>query len=598
MTALPSADIVEDGSGLRSQHFDDIYFQPEAGLEESNHVFLNGNHLADRFGRLTPGEAFVIAELGFGTGLNALAAIDLFQRMAPAGAHLHFWSVEGFPLSQARMDEALSKIGDRFAQIADLAETLREAYPPSRPGLWQCRLTPRATLTVTFDTVDKALAEAPIKADAWFLDGFSPAKNPDMWSPTVLAMVAAKTKAGGTLATFTVAGAVRRALAETGLDVEKAPGFGKKRDMLRASKPQGSTTPPAPIRNIAILGAGIAGAALAWHAQRLGLSPTLYDPSGPAHGASGNPMGLLMPRIEAADSPSARLYRDAFLYAVQFYQEATPNALTLCGGTLKAGEDQHTRHEKVMASGLWTDGDLHLTDQGDLRVPGGATLQVAEAVKTLINNVPLIRAAPDRLEVNDDNVILSVGDTQQRFDAVFVASGPQSAALAQLGDDLRASRGQMDVFDGPAIGDVMTEGSYIAPMDQQLAAGATYDDVPLDHIAKANMESTDRNRKAAEGLLKDRVGAPALSRASVRAVTLDRHPIAGPAMPSRLQKEDGLARLWILTGLGSRGLSTGPLLAAHLLAGLSDGVSPLSPPMAKVVDPGRFAARRARRGQG
>ena len=207
-----------------STRFDDPYFSLADGLAETRHVFLAGNGLP---ARLAPG--FRIAELGFGTGLNLLAT-QAAWRAAGASGTLHYTSFEAFPMASADMEHALAAFpqvaGDVPALIAALAAG---PGPHDLPGGVRLTVIPgdaRVTLPAWEGT-----------ADAWFLDGFAPAKNPELWEPAILAAVAARMAAGGTLATYTAAGHVRRALAEAGLVVERLPGFGRKRHMTRAVRP-------------------------------------------------------------------------------------------------------------------------------------------------------------------------------------------------------------------------------------------------------------------------------------------------------------------------------------------------------------------------
>ena len=205
-----------------SRRFDDPYFSLQGGVAETRHVFLAGNGLPARF---RPG--FRILELGFGTGLNFLVTLRAY-REARAPGPLLYTSLEAFPMAPEDRDRALSA----FPEIAGEAAEFRAAL--GRPGPW------------TFGEVTLALLEGDARdtlpaweprADAAFLDGFSPARNPEMWEPALLAAVADRLAPGGTLATYTAAGHVRRALAEAGLEVERRPGFGTKRHMTAARKP-------------------------------------------------------------------------------------------------------------------------------------------------------------------------------------------------------------------------------------------------------------------------------------------------------------------------------------------------------------------------
>ncbi|PJI86483.1 tRNA U34 5-methylaminomethyl-2-thiouridine-forming methyltransferase MnmC [Yoonia maricola] len=204
--------------------FDDPYYSLDDGLAETRHVFLDGNDLPTRFG-----SDFQIAELGFGTGLNLLVTWAAWIDAGRPG-RLHFTSFEAFPMQLGDMAEALS----HFSQLRNLAEVLlAEWAPESGPVI----LTDGPTLHVITGDARQTVPVWDGQADAWFLDGFSPAKNPELWEPDLLQSVATHTKPGGTAATYSAAGHVRQALTAAGFDVTRTPGFGRKRHMTRARMP-------------------------------------------------------------------------------------------------------------------------------------------------------------------------------------------------------------------------------------------------------------------------------------------------------------------------------------------------------------------------
>ena len=211
-----------DGAVPVSRRFDDPYFSLENGLAETAHVFLEGNDLPGRFR-----DGFHIAELGFGTGLNALAALRAWEEAGQAGA-LHFTSFEAFPMDAEEMARAL----EVFPELKACAETLCEAWGA---GMREIALGPMR-LTVIEGDARLTLPRWKGQADAWFLDGFSPAKNPELWEAGLLAEVGRHTAPGGTAATYTAAGFVRRGLEAAGFAVERAPGYGRKRHMTIARK--------------------------------------------------------------------------------------------------------------------------------------------------------------------------------------------------------------------------------------------------------------------------------------------------------------------------------------------------------------------------
>ncbi len=210
----------------RSKEFDDVYFSKEGGLAETRHVFLEGNGLPGAW----PGKpGFVIAETGFGTGLNFLAAWKCFREAAETGARLDYISFEKYPLRPEEIREYLKPWSD---ECAHELPRLIECYPLRIPGFHRIIMGEGVTLTLIFDDVNKAMPELDARVDCWFLDGFKPASNPEMWGAAVFENMARLSRPGATFATFTAAGAVKRGLEAAGFQVEKRKGFGAKRDML------------------------------------------------------------------------------------------------------------------------------------------------------------------------------------------------------------------------------------------------------------------------------------------------------------------------------------------------------------------------------
>ncbi|HLQ18512.1 MAG TPA: tRNA (5-methylaminomethyl-2-thiouridine)(34)-methyltransferase MnmD [Tabrizicola sp.] len=197
-----------------SLRFDDPYFSLAGGLEETRHVFLTGNGLPDRFH-----DGFHIAELGFGTGLNLLATL-----IAHRGPGLvRYTSFEAFPMTAADIARALAA----FPEVSGIATVFLRKWESGATVLTFENLV----ATIILGDARETLPAWNGRADAWFLDGFSPAKNPELWSPDLMVEVARHTAPGGTFATYTAAGHVRRALSDAGFKVTRQPGFGRKRHM-------------------------------------------------------------------------------------------------------------------------------------------------------------------------------------------------------------------------------------------------------------------------------------------------------------------------------------------------------------------------------
>ncbi len=218
----------------RSEQFDDVYFSAEDGLAETRHVFLAGNGLPEAWqGR----EDFTICELGFGTGLNFLASWKLFEETAQPAQRLHFISIEKYPLSGEQIDDALIHWDNPKNTVDTITPHRIALCKIYQEGGGVFNLAERVRLTLVIGDVNEALPQLDAHVDCWFLDGFKPSSNPEMWSNIVFENMARLSKSRASFATFTAAGFVRRGLQEAGFDVRKVPGFGRKRDMLVGFKP-------------------------------------------------------------------------------------------------------------------------------------------------------------------------------------------------------------------------------------------------------------------------------------------------------------------------------------------------------------------------
>ncbi len=348
MTGPESSPLEWDADGApRSRRFGDIYFSREDGLAESRAVFLQGCGLPTAWqGR----SRFVVGELGFGTGLNIAALLELWRRERAPGQQLHIFSIEAWPITAGEARRALSAWPD----ISEAAEALTGAWPGRARGFHRVNLPWGATLDLAVMEAGEALAQWDGAADAWFLDGFAPAANPQIWRDEVLSLVAAKSRPGARAATFTVAGQVRRGLEAHGFEVAKRPGHGRKRERLEAvlAGPQAAEEAPPP--RVVIVGGGIAGAALARAFTALGVSPALVEAKALGAGASGNPSALVMPRLDAGGGDAARLHAQAFARAVQLYRREAPEAVIAEGALqLEAAERDARRFDTAARSDLF-----------------------------------------------------------------------------------------------------------------------------------------------------------------------------------------------------------------------------------------------------
>ena len=331
--ASPQLVWAEDGSP-RSGRFGDVYFSKDDGLAETRAVFLEGCGLPDAWaGRAD----FTVAELGFGTGLNIVALLDLWRRARPENGRLHVFSIEGFPLSRQEAARALSA----WPELTDTAAALLAIWPAGTPGFHRLDLPQwNATIDLAVGDAQWALEQWSGPADAWFLDGFSPALNPGMWSPEIMALIGARSAPGARVATFTVAGAVRRGLADQGFAVEKKPGHGRKRERLEARLPSPCSAPQ-PQPHVAVVGAGIAGASVARALIAGGARVTVIEAERPGAGGSGFPAALVTPRMDAGDALIAGFHAQALERAGSLYR-ALPDAV-IAEGVLQLNRRRATR---------------------------------------------------------------------------------------------------------------------------------------------------------------------------------------------------------------------------------------------------------------
>lgn len=582
--ADPPAVWTEDGR-LRSTLYDDIYFA-EDGLAESRAVFLQGCGLPEAWrGR----RRFVVGELGFGTGLNIAALLDLWRRERPEGGRLQVFSVEAHPLAAEEAAAALR----REPAIAEAAELLIARWSGRARGFHRIDLSAHGVLIdLAVLEAGEALAAWDGRADAWFLDGFAPAANPAMWRQEVLDLVAARSSPGARLATFSAAGAVRRGLRSAGFEVERLPGHGRKRHRLQARRPgapQAEPTPP----SVAIVGCGIAGAALARAFRALGLAAQVYDAEGRGAGASGNEAALVSPRLDAGLGPEAQLFAQAFRAAVRAYRDL-PAAIVGTGLLqLERTERDAGRFAKIAASDLFEPGALQPASPdrvaGRLGEPAGAGLELAEALtlapaEVLAAWAPDVTAAAIAGVARDGAAWRLLGETGGeigRADILCLTAGFGLAGLTAL--PLAPILGQAEAVDGERAA-AAAFGAYAIPTATGMLFGATFDRGAAAATVSADAEARNRAALAARlpRLAARLSGQPTRSRAGVRAVTPDRRPLAGVLGEN----------LFILGGLGSRGFTLAPLLAEHVAA-LAVGVpSPLPNALGTLVSPERFAWKR------
>lgn len=600
----PDLNWKDDGTPVATR-VDDVYFSVEDGLAEARSVFLDGCGLPHRLsGRCQ----FTVAELGFGTGLNFLALWQMWREHAAPGAWLHYVSFEGYPLDREDAARALRQ----WPELAPLAARLIAAWPARALGI-QKIVWPeeRLTLTLHIGEISERLPQADFRADAWFLDGFSPAKNTAMWDSLLWPLVAERCALGAQLATFTVAGAVRRGLSEAGFAVERLPGHGRKRHRLEVAWPgEPSNTQPSPPGHIAIIGAGIAGASLAHTLGQYGTKVSIFDASdGPAQGTSGNPMALVMPRLDAADSAQAQLLVEAYLAAIRTYS-GLPGVDHVDVHHRPRDDRDTARFEKVLADPPLGLAYLEALSGGGLLHKQACILRPSVLLPALLDGADVHWRCSAVFDLAERTV------NGQTFDAIILAGG------WQLRNDLPWAQinwraGQVDWYESP----VSTPPSAMAGGHYALAnAGLRLWGATFQAHQGGRVDVTDEAR--ADNLAGLEILAPfwfqearrakPCSRTGIRATTPDHLPLIGQVprfeadMDIFSKMRDGWAvaadipkweHAYMAGGFGSRGFTWGPLAAQVLVADMFKQPAPISKTAKPLIAPERMIIRGLKRGQ-
>ena len=639
----------QDGQPV-SRRFGDVYFSRDSGLEETRHVFLEGNGLRARWAALPAHGRFTIGETGFGTGLNFAAAWALWDEVAPPDARLRYVSVERDPLAATDISRTLGL----WPALARYREALLAQWTEVAPG-WHRFVFGggRVLLTLLAGDVRAVLPRLDGRVDAWFLDGFAPAKNPEMWRADVLAEVARLSAPGATCATYTVAGEVRRGLEAAGFAVEKTPGFGRKREMLRGvlrTRPRSRwlapwfarAAPHAGERKAIVIGAGLAGASTAAGLAARGWTITLLDRHETlAAEASGNPQGALYARL----SPHATALTELATTGLEHTARNLP-VLGLergvdfdpCGVLqLEYDESEQVRQSRLAIQG-WPDGFLARLDRVEasaragIAVPSGGLLFPRSGwvrpptLCRALAAVPSIEAALGRAVLNlrrtDDGweVHDRTGAVAGAPVVVIAASGGSAAFAETAHLPLRLIRGQLTLLPetpaSRALRTVLCGEGYIAPaVDGAHSLGATHKfrDASTGVTVAEHAENLAKLAALAPALYAS-LGAARLEparlagRAALRCSSPDYLPIIGPlvdatrfaAVYARLSHDATLELdtpspwldgLYVNTAHGSRGLVTAPLSGELLAAYLDDEPAPLPGSVVEAVHPSRFLLR-------
>lgn len=640
-----------------SSEFGDVYFSNDNGLSETRYVFLQQNRLPERFSH-HDSDSFVIGETGFGTGLNFLATMAAFLEQAPLsgnGSRLHFISVEKYPLTQADLRKALAA----WPELAPLSQPLIDQWPLPVSGCHRLLFADgRIRLDLWFGDIKEMLPQVPHPAtglvDAWYLDGFSPAKNPEMWTQDLFDDLARLARPDATLSTFTCAGFVRRGLIAAGFAMKKVKGHGSKREMLAGVRegkvPQQSIAPwyarPAGREGeVLIIGGGIASAMTALSLVERGRHVTLLCEDGePASSASGNRQGALYPLLNGEHDALSRFYSLAFGFArnrLLALAKHHPVAFSLCGVTQLGYDDKSAAKLAKMSQGPFPPELMHPLsaveveqvvglpcDADGVSYPLGGWLCPADLTRAAIREAQasgrlevVFNAAVTRIAEEADGWHLESRDGRQwRAPNLVVAAGHQLPTLLPFAElPLYPVRGQVSHVPTKAglskLKTVLCYDGYLTPAHNGAhCIGASYGRNQTDLAYRADEQEQNRARLQA-CVPQQRWPAEvdvsgAQARIGVRCASRDHLPVAGPVArlaaladhdvhaPADQQSALPLhAGLYVLGALGSRGLCSAPLCGELVASEICGDPLPLAADLLEALHPARYWVRRLRRGK-
>ena len=630
----------------KSTQFDDVYFSKEGGVAETEHVFLQHNDLPARWQNKS---SFIIAETGFGTGLNFIITADHWLKHSHLDAQLYYYAIEKYPLSRDNLATALSA----YPQFTPHISTLLINYPLPVQGMHALKLADgQITLNLLFGDINDMLAGMSHRVDAWYLDGFAPSKNPEMWSDNVFAEMARLSHPGSTFSTYTAAGFVRRGLADHGFEVEKIKGHGHKRDMLK-----GRCIKPAPAQSsapwfklphfqseqktVAVVGAGIVGVTTAWALAKRGWQVSLIDRhSGLAQEASGNPAGVILPRLSLQSSVDSDFYDAAFVLTVNqlnqlknqyddlhWWQTGVMQLPTSARIVKQMEEGQFNQHYAQVLSAEQASEIAGIPIPSDCQYfPAAGWLSPRSLSEYLLadakQNIAFIHDTEvSTIEQQDKQWLLnnSAGQTIVHVDAVVLANAHDVTQFDQTRHlSIQATRGQITYLNAGSESKklrcpVCYDGYVLPALNDQHLIGATFqpDKTSVDVTADDHEDNIRRLKHALPAIFNT---GEQSGRAAIRAMTADRLPMVGPVANiehfyqqySDLQKGrpahqyvDGeyLPGLYVNVAHGARGLTTSFLSAELIAAQLNNQPVPVSERVQQALSPIRFVIRALKKGK-
>ena len=595
-----------------SKQFGDVYFSKDNGLLETRHVFLNGNDLSTRLANLKPFEYFCVGETGFGTGLNILALWQLWQQVRPDNhSHLHAISVEKFPLSKVDLIRALNA----WPELKPLADQLISQYPMPIAGCHRLSFPEeRFSLDLWLDDAHDVfpVIEKTAPVNAWFLDGFAPSCNPDMWEENVLNNIVRLSEIGTTFASFSVAGVLKRGLKNHGISISRPRGFKHKREMLKAIWNPAEETESSLIqeitqkktervteintrpRQIAVIGAGIAGLSTAWAFAQRGHQVVIYDQSAPLSGGSGNPLALLNPKLCPVEQSAEHLMTLAWQHALNHYQKFKAfrpiqvNQLALKNPEQLLGlADEYP--EEILAVQDTEDQEIQ-TAFPSLKLLEAGVVSPHQLRDEILQhtNIHYKQAKISHIEAATKPQLFSDEQDLGEFDHVIVCTARETTQFFADYPVLKPIRGQVSWLNNKtqplSQNTAYSYGGYCMQLDaEHLILGASFypgrDDAEVlaeDHVHNYELIHSVFPEYAQSLVSTDTWQG----RASVRAQSQDYFPLLG-----KMKSDE---EVYSFAGLGSKGFLFAPLCSEILAAQILGEACPVPSSLVKKLSVTRF----------
>lgn len=632
-----------------SSVFQDTYASVDGAIAEAKCVFIDGNHLIERWESQS---TLVVAELGFGAGLNFLTTWQEMLKAAPACAKLHYIVCEKYPLTHYDLE----KIYELYPDVREQAKALLTQYPNFYHGVHQLVFAGgRVKLTLYFSDVLDFVKELAVPVDAWFLDGFAPKRNPDMWADAVMERIAQLSVETTTLATYSVAGSVCQALQTVGFATKKCPGFGSKRHRLEAifTKPHQSEIPlsfskpwfvtskhEVNERHAIVIGAGIAGCSVAAVLARENWKVTIIEKDAAvARWASGNPAGIVMPHFSSKAISLSRFSLAAYTHALRNIHDRTEYTGSVIQnyGVLQLLSDSELERYQDAENRLdYTEEMAQLVSAARASVIAGVPLSNSacyfsqaisidpaelcrayldhENIELLTNKkVCQLQRSNSKWHVVDEN-----GSSFASSEVVVIANAYECSQFSQTKDlPLQVIRGQLAYCpvnaESEKLSVCVTFGGYIMPENKGVhIVGASYD-LNSQEQSLSEAVQTSLIEQVNESLPSMQLTSEAIDgRVAFRAATPDKLPMVGPVPDVSAFRRDyeglcygrkydaypdatHLNGLYISVGHGSKGLSYSALAAEVLGAYITDMPMPLERDLVEAINPARFIIRKLKR---